>query len=63
MSLNLIDTDTLIPLIHAHPILWDKTHKEYKNRLRTFQGWMNICMILTEEFAAWSSKEQKDYSK
>ena len=46
------DTDLLISLVEARPVLWDKTDDIYKNRNETKKAWREVCICLQEDFEA-----------
>jgi len=46
------DTDLLISLVEARPVLWDKTDDIYKGRKETNKTWKEVCICLQEEFEA-----------
>jgi hypothetical protein len=46
------DTDLLISLVEASPVLWDKTDDIYKDRNETKKAWREICIYLQEDFEA-----------
>ncbi|CAH1986954.1 unnamed protein product [Acanthoscelides obtectus] len=39
-----LDTELLIALIEARPVLWDKTSPIYKNRHETKEAWKEVCI-------------------
>ena len=46
------DTDLLISLVEARPVLWDKTDDIYKDRKETKNAWREVCICLQEDFEA-----------
>jgi len=46
------DTDLLISLVEARPVLWDKTGDIYKDRNVTKRAWGEVCVCLQEDFEA-----------
>ena len=40
------DTDLLISLVEARPVLWDKTDDIYKDRNETKKAWREVCICL-----------------
>jgi hypothetical protein len=46
------DTDLLIPLVEARPVLWDKADDIYKHRNETKEDWREFCFCLQEDFEA-----------
>jgi len=46
------DTDFLISLVEARPVLWDKTDDIYKDRNETKKAWREVCICLQEDFEA-----------
>jgi len=46
------DTDLLISLVEARPMLWDKTDDIYKDRNKTKKAWREVCICLQEDFEA-----------
>jgi len=46
------DTDLLISLVEARPVLWDKTDDIYKDRNETKKAWLEVFICLQEDFEA-----------
>ena len=46
------DTDLLISLVEARPVLWNKTDDIYKDRNETKRAWREVCICLQEDFEA-----------
>ena len=46
------DTDLLISLVEARPVLWDKADDIYKDRNETKKAWREVCICLQEDFEA-----------
>jgi len=46
------DTDLLISLLEARPLLWDKTDHIYKDRNETKKTWREVCICLQEDSEA-----------
>jgi hypothetical protein len=46
------DIDSLIPLVEARPVLWDKTDDIYKYRNETKNAWREVCFCLQKKFEA-----------
>jgi hypothetical protein len=46
------DTDLLISLVEARPVLWDKTDDIYKDTYETKKAWREVCIYLQEDFEA-----------
>ena len=44
------DTDLLISLAEARPVLRDKTDDIYKDRNKTKKAWREVCIRLQEDF-------------
>jgi len=44
------DTDLLISVVEARPVLWDKTDDIYKDRKETKKAWKEACICLQEDF-------------
>jgi hypothetical protein len=47
-----LDTDLLIYLVKARPVLWDKTDDIYKDRNEMKKAWREVCICLQEDFEA-----------
>ena len=43
------DTDLLISLVEARPVLWDKKNGIYKGRNEPKKAWREVCICLQEE--------------
>ena len=46
------DTDLLISLVEARPLLWNKTDDIYKDRNDTKKAWRVLCICVQEDFEA-----------
>ena len=46
------DTDLLISLVEARPVLWDKADDIYKDRNETKKAWREVCICPQEDFEA-----------
>ena len=46
------DTDLLISLVEARPVLWNKTDDIYKDRNERKKEWREVCICLQEDFEA-----------
>jgi len=44
--------DTLISLVEARSVLWDKTDDIYKDRNETKKAWTEVCICLQEDLEA-----------
>ena len=44
------DTDLLISLVEARPVLWNKTDDIYKDRNERKKEWSEVCICLQEDF-------------
>ncbi|CAH2008362.1 unnamed protein product [Acanthoscelides obtectus] len=58
-----LDTELLIALIVARPILWDKTSPIYKNRNETKEAWKEVCIEMNSDFHVYSEEEKNKYGK
>ena len=46
------NTDLLISLMEARPVLWDKMDDIYKDRNKMKRAWEEVCICLQENFEA-----------
>ena len=46
------DTNLLISLVKARPVLWDKTDDIYKGKNDTKKAWREVCICLQKDFEA-----------
>ena len=46
------DSDLLISLAEARPVLWDRMDDIYKDRNETKKAWREVCICLQEDFEA-----------
>jgi len=51
------DTDLLISLVEARPVLWDKTYDIYKGRNETKNAWREVCICIQEDFRPLGDSE------
>jgi hypothetical protein len=52
-----LDIDSLIPLVEARRVLYDKTDDIYKDRNETKKAWREVCICLQEDFEALGDAE------
>ena len=57
------DTDLLISLVEARPVLWDKTEDTYKDRIETKKAWREVCICLQEDFEALSGVQKNAFGE
>jgi hypothetical protein len=57
------DTDLLISLVEARPVLWDKTEDIYKDRIETKKAWREVCICIQEDFEAISDVQQNAFGE
>lgn len=58
-----IDSEVLITLVEARPVLWDKTLEHYKDRNLTRNAWNEVCIELNSEFEELGDKEKNAFGK
>ncbi|KAI4464765.1 madf domain transcription factor [Holotrichia oblita] len=58
-----IDSELLITLVEARPVLWDKTLDNYKDRNLTRNTWNEVCIELNSEFEELEAKEKNAFGK
>lgn len=61
--MSTIDSEILITLVEARPVLWDKSLESYKDRNMTRNGWNEVCIALNSEFEELEEKEKNAYGK
>ncbi|XP_071051352.1 uncharacterized protein [Onthophagus taurus] len=54
-----VDTDLLITLIEARPVLWDKSEENYKNKNGTANAWEEVFNALNADYQKMQEKEKK----
>ncbi|KAI5646545.1 alcohol dehydrogenase transcription factor myb/SANT-like domain-containing protein [Phthorimaea operculella] len=54
-----IDIDTLIVEVQNRPQIWDKSHKEYKDRIVKYKKWDEVCENVIDEWSSLSDKKKK----
>ncbi|CAH1988448.1 unnamed protein product [Acanthoscelides obtectus] len=47
-----IDIELFITLVQEHPVIWDRSDKDYKHRNPTAQAWRDICSVLVENYSS-----------
>jgi hypothetical protein len=55
------DTDLLISLVEARPVLWDKTEDIYKDRIETKKSMARSLICLQEDFEALSDVKKNAF--
>ena len=55
------DTDLLISLVEARPVLWDKTDDSYKERNETKKAWREVCVCLQGDFKTLGDAKKKRF--
>lgn len=58
-----VDLEILISLVQEHPVLWDKTLEDYKDRIKTRNAWIEIFKQLNEGFEEMEDKERNEYGE
>ncbi|CAH2251599.1 uncharacterized protein LOC120635071 [Pararge aegeria] len=54
------DVDFLISLIEEHPVLWDTSNEDYKNKFFKQEAWKKVCKSL---FPNFEEKENNEKTK
>ena len=57
------DTDLLIYLVEAGPVLWDKKEDIYKDRIETKKAWREVRICLQEDFEALSDVQKNAFGE
>ncbi|CAK1596208.1 unnamed protein product [Parnassius mnemosyne] len=57
------DTEYLIKLVEARPVIWDKTLITYRDRNLRAAAWRDICINLKEDFEDMEEKERQAFVK
>ena len=57
------DTDLLISLVEARPVLWDKTDDSYKDRSKTKKAWREVCVCLQEDFETLEDAQKNAFGE
>jgi len=57
------DSDLLISLVEARPVLRDKTGDIYKDRNETKKAWRKVCICLQEDFAALGDVQKNAFGE
>lgn len=58
-----VDSELLITLVQARPVLWDKTLDIYKDRNATRNAWREVCLELKPDFDVIEDKEKNVFGK
>ncbi|XP_068084807.1 uncharacterized protein [Anabrus simplex] len=58
-----VDSEILITLVQARPVLWDKTLDIYKDRNATRKAWREVCLELKPDFDVIEDKEKNAFGK
>jgi len=58
-----INTEHLVSLVEARPVLWNKSLDVYKNKTLKESAWREICSILNENFPVLEQEERQDFGK
>lgn len=56
-------TELLISLVRERPVLWDKSHEDYKSRACTTHSWREVCNKLNQDFEGLSDRGKNSYGK
>jgi hypothetical protein len=54
-----MDIETLISAVQHHPLLWDTTDADYKDKNKKHQAWVEVSKILFEDYDNQSQDQQK----
>ncbi|KAL0871595.1 hypothetical protein ABMA27_004127 [Loxostege sticticalis] len=55
--------EEFISLIETHPVLWDKSLEDYKNRIATQNAWKEILLTMYPDYETWSEKDRQECAK
>lgn len=58
-----VDLEMLISLVQEHPVLWDKTVEDYKDRLKTRNAWIEVFKQLNEGFEEMEDNKRNEYGE
>jgi hypothetical protein len=57
------DVELFINAVCNRPVLWDKSLSIYKDRNEIAKGWVEVCNVVNQDFAASTSADQKKFGK
>ena len=57
------DSEVLIALVEARPVLWDKFLDRYKDRNARRNAWYEVCTELLPDFDALDVKDKSAFGK
>lgn len=58
-----VDVEILITLVQEHPVLWDKTMEDYKDRIKTRNAWIDVFKQLNEGFEEMEDNKRNEYGE
>lgn len=58
-----IDTELLISLVEARPVLWDKSLELHKDRNGTRNAWEEVCIELKSDFNELQNKDKNAFDE
>ncbi|KAI5631435.1 alcohol dehydrogenase transcription factor myb/SANT-like domain-containing protein [Phthorimaea operculella] len=54
-----IDIDTLIVEVQNRPQIWDKSHRDYKDRIVKYKKWDEVCENVIDDWHSLSDNKKK----
>lgn len=58
-----VDLEMLISLVQEHPVLWDKTVEDYKDRIKTRNAWIEVFKQLNEGFEEMEDNKRNEFGE
>jgi hypothetical protein len=55
-----VDLEMLISLVQEHPVLWDKTVEDYKDRIKTTNAWIEVFKHLNGGFEEMEDNKRNE---
>lgn len=62
-NVDIMDVDILINAVKERPALYDKTVKDYANRIVKRNLWSEVCAAVIEDWNTLSEEERKSKGK
>lgn len=54
-----MDIELLINAVQQHPVLWDTSDNDYKDKIKKSNAWVQVSKRLFEDFDKESEEQQK----
>ncbi|KAI4455637.1 madf domain transcription factor [Holotrichia oblita] len=58
-----VDVDRLISAVQSKPVLWDKTCEKYKDKFKTHDAWLDVCVEIHKDYDEFDVTKKMEFGK